>query len=80
MRQPPFDLHRMATWLPAAGAELRTGLRWASHHTGLPVMLVAAMALVATGHLAKRTLRFGVELAIVLGLLFAATRVGWIAW
>jgi hypothetical protein len=43
-------------------------------------MLVAAIVLVASGHLAKRTLRFGVEVVLALGLLFAATRLGWIVW
>jgi hypothetical protein len=46
----------------------------------LPIILVAAIVLVASGHLAKRTLRFGVEVALTVGLLFAATRLGWIAW
>ena len=61
-------------------AGLRSALRWGAHHTGLPVMLVAAILLVASGHIVKRTLRFGVEVAVALGLLFAATRLGWIAW
>jgi hypothetical protein len=43
-------------------------------------MLVAAILLVASGHIVKRTLRFSVEVAVALGLLFAATRLGWIAW
>jgi hypothetical protein len=80
LQKPPFDPHRALAWLPAAGATLRTALRWASHHTGLPIMLVAAIALVAWVHLAKRTLRFGIEVAVALGLLLVATRLGWIVW
>jgi hypothetical protein len=73
-------MQRIAAWLPAVAAELRAGLRWASHHTGLPVMLVAAVALVVSWHMARRTLRFGIEVAVTLGLLVAATRLGWIVW
>jgi hypothetical protein len=67
-------------WFSKATALLRVALRWGAHHTGLPIILVAAIVLVASGHLAKRTLRFGVEVALTVGLLFAATRLGWIAW
>lgn len=67
-------------WIGHAGELLRSALRWGAHHTGLPIMLVAAVLLVASGHLAKRTLRFGVEVTVALGLLFAATRLGWIVW
>ena len=67
-------------WLAYASGGLRGLLRWASHHTGLPVMLVAAVTLVASVHIAKRTLRFGIEVAVALGLLLAATRLGWIRW
>jgi hypothetical protein len=76
----PTDAHGALGWLAQGTALLRIGLRWASHHTGLPIMLVAAIAVVASGHLVKRTLRFSVEVAVALGLLFAATRLGWIVW
>ena len=76
----PIDSLGAAGWLAHASAGLRSALRWGAHHTGLPVMLVAAIVLVASGHIAKRTLRFGVEVAVVLGLLLAATRLGWIEW
>jgi hypothetical protein len=55
-------------------------LRWASEHTGLPAMFLAAIALVASRHLFKQTVRFVVEVAVALGLLLAATRLGWLAW
>jgi hypothetical protein len=69
-----------AGWVAHVWSGLRDAVRWGAHHTGLPVMLVAAIALVVSGHIAKRTLRFGVEVALVLGLLFAATRLGWVEW
>jgi hypothetical protein len=76
----PSDAQGALGWLSQGTALLRIGLRWAAHHTGLPIMLVAAIVVVASGHLVKRTLRFGVEVAVALGLLFAATRLGWIVW
>jgi len=76
----PSDPFATAGWLAHASEWLRFALRWGAHHTGLPAMLVAAIVLVASGHIVKRTLRFGIEVAVVLGLLFAATRFGWIQW
>jgi hypothetical protein len=70
----------MTSWLVAANGGLREALRWGAHHTGLPAMLLAAVTLVVTTHLLKRSVRFGIEVAVALGLLFAATRLGWIVW
>jgi hypothetical protein len=75
-----LDPHRMLAWAPAAAASLRAALHWASEHTGLPAVLLAAIALVASRHLFKQTVRFAVEVALALGLLLAATRLGWIVW
>lgn len=66
--------------MPAGIAGVRFGLRWASHHTGLPIILVAAAALVMSWRIFKRTVRFAVEVAFALGLLAAATRLGWVTW
>jgi hypothetical protein len=76
----PLDARGALGWLSQGAVLLRVALRWGAHHTGLPIMLVAAIVLVASGHLAKRTLHFGVEVVLALGLLFAATRLGWIVW
>ncbi|MGO9835590.1 MAG: hypothetical protein ACLP1X_15390 [Polyangiaceae bacterium] len=75
-----FDPHRAFGWLPAGLGGVRAGLRWASHHTGLPLILLAAIALVVSWRLVKRGARFGVEIAVALGLLAAATRLGWVTW
>jgi hypothetical protein len=56
----------------------RQWLHWIAHHTGAPVVVVAAVALVASWRIAKRALRFAVEVAVVLALLVVATRLGWI--
>ena len=73
----PTRLLAWATWL---GGDLRGWLRWASHHTGLPVILIAAVALVASWHAFRRTLRFAVEVVVAAVLLFAATRLGLLSW
>lgn len=55
-------------------------LRWVSHHTGLPVVLVAAIAVVLSWRLFKHTARFAVQVLVTLIALIAATRLGWIRW
>jgi hypothetical protein len=80
LRPFALDPHRVVAWLPAAAGSLRVALRWASEHTGLPAVLLAAIALAASRHLFKQTVRFVVEVALALGLLLVATRLGWIVW
>jgi hypothetical protein len=70
----------MFGWLPPGLEEVRHGLRWASHHTGLPCILVSAVVLVISWRLFGRAIRFAVEVALALGLLAAATRLGWVTW
>jgi hypothetical protein len=55
-------------------------VRWAAHHSGLPVVIVAAVALVLSWRILRRLSRFAVEVAVTAALLLAATRLGWIAW
>jgi hypothetical protein len=92
MHPPAFDPRSMAGdayasaahWLsrigPAIGAGLQAGLRWGAHHTGLPVIVLAAMSLVLSWRILRRTLRLTVEVVIALALLVVATRLGWLAW
>jgi hypothetical protein len=65
---------------PATAASLRILVRWASHHTGLPVVLVAAIGLVLSWRIIRRTMRLAVEVVIALLVLAAATRLGWLTW
>jgi len=70
-------------WGPSVAAlasSVRAALRAASAHTGLPVLVIAAVALVVSWRVLKRSARFAFEVAIVAALLLAATRAGWIAW
>jgi hypothetical protein len=80
MHSPVLDPQRMVSWLIPAGHGLRDALRWGSHHSGLPVVVVAALALVVSWHLARRAARLAVEVTIATALLLVATRLGWIAW
>ena len=75
-----FDPQRLLVWAGMAGGDLRGALRWASGHTGIPVLLVAAIALVASWHLFRRTLRFAIEVVLAAALLFVATELGLLRW
>jgi len=60
--------------------QARAALRVVSSHTGLPIVLVAAFALVLSYRLARRMTRLAAELTLVVTALFVATRFGWISW
>ena len=68
------------TRLHALGLGLRAALRWGSAHSGLPVVIVAALAVVVSWRLAKRSARLAVEVTVVTVMLLMATRLGWISW
>lgn len=53
-------------------------VRYASVHTGVPAVVVAATALVVSYRVFKRTLKFAVQLALALTLVLAATELGWL--
>jgi hypothetical protein len=55
-------------------------LRWGAVHSGLPVVLVAAIGLVVSMRLVRRWAGFAVEVALAAGVLAVATRFGWIRW
>jgi hypothetical protein len=65
---------------PSVVASVRLVLRWAAHHSGLPVVLVAAIGLVLSWRIIRRTLRLAVEVVIALAALAVATRLGWLTW
>jgi hypothetical protein len=56
------------------------GLVMLARHTGIPVTLLAAGALVASWRLARRTSRLAVEFALAVAVVATATKMGWIAW
>jgi hypothetical protein len=61
-------------------SSLREGLHWLANHSGLPVMLVAAIAIVVSWRVFKKVARLAIEVAVVLVLLAIATKLGWISW
>ncbi len=58
----------------------RHALHWAAGRTGLPVVVVAALALVVLWRVARRTWHIALELALAVAVLLVATRLGWIRW
>ena len=61
-------------------ASLSKGLHVVSQHTGLPVVVVAAAALVVSFRLARRGARLAMEMTVALGLVLVASKLGWIRW
>lgn len=53
-------------------------MHWIANHTGIPALLVAALAIVLSWKLFKAGLHLAVEVAIVALALFVAAQVGWI--
>jgi hypothetical protein len=80
MSPPALDPHRLLAWASPAQHGLREALRWGSSHSGLPVIVVAALAVVVSWRLAKRAARLAIEVVVVTAMLLAATRLGWISW
>lgn len=80
MTSPAFDPHRLLGWASPAQHGMREALRWGAHHSGLPMVVVAAIVLVVSWRLFKRAARLAVEVAVVTAMLLAATRLGWITW
>jgi hypothetical protein len=65
---------------PGFGRSVQHAVRWVSHHTGLPVILVAAVALVLSWRIFKQTLRLALEVLLAVAVLLVATHLGWITW
>jgi hypothetical protein len=75
-----FDPTRWMVWAATLGGSARGALYWAAQHTGLPVLVIAAAALVASWHIVRRALRFAVQVAVAAALLLAATKLGLLTW
>jgi hypothetical protein len=72
--------HRVAVWLSAAGAQVRSLVRVVAHHTGLPVVVVSAIAIALSWRLFRQSVRFAFEVLVAAAGLLVATRLGWIRW
>jgi hypothetical protein len=55
-------------------------LHWISNHSGVPVIIVAAVLIVLSWRFLKWSWKFLIQIAIVAGLLFVAVKMGWIAF
>jgi len=55
-------------------------IHYVAVHTGLPALLVAAIAIVVGYKILKRTGRFALEVTVVSIALVAATEMGWLRW
>jgi hypothetical protein len=73
----------MSAWLQAAVHAViarwllvKHLLVWVSRHTGIPAVVLAAVAIVLGWRLWRRSARFAVEVGVVLVVLLALTKVG----
>jgi hypothetical protein len=64
----------------AVSLPIRHVLRWGAARTGLPVVVVGMIAAVVAWRVGRRSWPVAVELALALGVLLLATRLGWIRW
>jgi hypothetical protein len=83
MVPPPWAYGLIARVQPIAAWAFgwtRFWLRWASLHTGLPAVVIAALALVLAWRVARRTWHIALELGLALAALLLATKLGWIRW
>jgi hypothetical protein len=62
----------------SVGETLLGAIKSAARHTGIPAVLVAALALVLAFRVARRAIHLVVELALALALVLAATKAGWL--
>jgi hypothetical protein len=53
-------------------------LSWASRHSGIPAVLLAAVSLVLLFRIAKQSARFFAQVSVVLVLLMVLVRLGWL--
>jgi hypothetical protein len=77
--KPLLSVLSSVSW-PGAVAGARALVRYVSHHTGLPALVVAALLIAIGYRILKRTARFAVEVAAVALALVAASELGWIRW
>lgn len=67
-------------WVPLAADAVLTTVRWCAHRTGLPAIVVAAIAMTSFWFVLRRTARFAVGVVVSMVLLLGATWLGWITW
>ncbi len=66
--------------VPTAWETAKLAVRFLSQHTGVPALLVAALLVVLSYRVLRRTARFFVEVAAIAATLLLASELGWIRW
>ncbi len=59
---------------------LRLALSYVARHTGIPVVVVAGIAIVLSWRLARKLARLFLEVSLAAAFVFALTQLGLIAW
>lgn len=77
---PAHALARAPKWASAILDAGRWALDWIAVHTGVPVLLVAAVLVVVGYKVLKRGFRFALEVAVVAAALLFANEMGWLRW
>jgi hypothetical protein len=67
-----------SAWLHAASIVASRGIVTLARHSGVPAVVVAAVALVLAFRVARRAGHLAIEVALALALVLAATRAGWL--
>ncbi|MGA2449957.1 MAG: hypothetical protein ABTD50_14860 [Polyangiaceae bacterium] len=80
MGPPSLDVHHWGALGATALAGCRHALRQASRHTGVPAIVIAALAIVLSRRLIGAAARLTLEVAVVVVALAAATMLGWVSW
>ena len=74
----------LSSWITAAlgagGGSVRHLLRWVSRHSGIPVVLVAAIGIVISFRIVRKMARLVFEVTVAAVVLFAVSKLGWITW
>jgi hypothetical protein len=65
-------------WMQGAGGTALRAMRSVATHTGIPISIVAAIAIVLSFRLARRAGHLALEVALAVALVLAATRAGWL--
>ena len=80
---PPWIVELEGRFRPTGESALAWGkyaVHWVSARTGLPVVVVAAIALILSWRVVRRTWHIAFELALAVAALLVATHLGWIRW
>jgi hypothetical protein len=67
-----------SAWLHGASIVARGAVVTLARHSGVPAVVVAAVALVVAFRIARRATHLAIEFALALALVVAATRAGWL--